>query len=79
MTAKMLATLASKMEPIIALFKLLCNLKIMRYNLKYFCIHIAFSLNFWLYSDREGVPSTTLREISILRALNHSSVVRYLK
>ncbi|RDD39953.1 Cyclin-dependent kinase 2 [Trichoplax sp. H2] len=29
-----------------------------------------------LDSDKEGVPSTTLREISILRSLNHSFVVR---
>lgn len=31
-----------------------------------------------IYSEPEGVPSTALREISVLRELNHPAVVRLL-
>lgn len=31
------------------------------------------------YSESEGVPSTAIREISLLKELDHSKVVRYYK
>lgn len=35
-------------------------------------------MSFLLFSEPEGVPSTALREISVLRELNHPAVVRLL-
>lgn len=43
-----------------------------------YCLVVLLTLQNLFYSESDGVPSTALREISLLKELDHDNVVRLL-